>query len=401
MKYAYKLQTILTKDIKLNSFCFHKMVSLTQIILTALFVRLSAAIPAATGDDPTCGPGLGRCDPGECCSQYGYCDVTPAHCGVGCQPAFGVCKNTPTSTSRPKPSPTPKKLPESPDSTCGQAAGYRCAQGDCCSQYNFCGNTAAHCGAGCQSAFGTCKSPTRSSSKGGPTPAPTSSFPIPDPKLSAPVITTCKSPKQFALTFDDGPTSNVSAILDMLKDNNVKATFFVNGNNFADLTVEPYISILRRAHTEGHQIASHTLTHPDMTKLNAAQMWDEMSQNDVLIRNIIGKSPIYMRPPFGNVNALVLSAMATWGYQVVTWNIDSADWEHNGSPNMIAENDASYAEGMAGHPIPATPFISLQHDFVDNEIGWARHVITRFKKLGYNFVTVGECLGVPASQWYR
>ncbi|KAJ8328378.1 hypothetical protein O5D80_003736 [Batrachochytrium dendrobatidis] len=207
--------------------------------------------------------------------------------------------------------------------------------------------------------------------------------------------------KTFALTFDDGPTTNVPAILDMLKTNNVKATFFVNGNNFADLAVEPYISILRRAHTEGHQIASHTLTHPDLTSLNAAQMWTEMSQNDILIRNIIGKSPVYMRPPYGSINALVLSAMATWGYQVVTWNLDSGDWAHNNDSNMIAENDASYANDMAGHPIPATPFISLQHDFVINEINWALHVITKFKNLGYSFVTVGECLGVPASQWYR
>ncbi|KAJ1344140.1 hypothetical protein BSLG_001280 [Batrachochytrium salamandrivorans] len=195
--------------------------------------------------------------------------------------------------------------------------------------------------------------------------------------------------------------SGLQYILDVLKKNKVKVTFFVNGRNFADLTTEPYISILSRAYNEGHQIASHTLTHPDMKTLTADQMWHEMKDNDDLIRAIIGKSPTYMRPPYGNTNDLVLNAMGTWGYKVITWNLDSADWDHDGKPDMIALNEAAYQEDLKGHPLPYTSFISLQHDFVVDEVTWIQIVINKFKALKYKFVTVGECLGDRPANWYR
>ncbi|KAH9276351.1 hypothetical protein BASA83_001041 [Batrachochytrium salamandrivorans] len=351
--------------------------------------RISTIAPASRlrtrslpiSPDATCGNKAGfRCGPGDCCSQYNYCGATSDHCGVGCQSAFGVCAGSSTTTTV-SPSPT-GSLPISPDATCGNQAGFRCGPGDCCSQYNYCGATSDHCGVGCQSAFGVCSgSSTTTTVSSSPTPASTE-FPAPDPDMAASVITTCTSPGLFALTLDDGPTKNVPGILDMLKKNNIKATFFVNGKKKADLAIEPFKSILLRAYTEGHQIASHTLTHQDLTTLNFAQMWTEMKSNDDLIRGIIGKSPMYMRPPFGSINDQVLTAMGTWGYKVVTWNADSNDWAHNGDPNMMALNQKSYDADMKGLPLPTTPFITLQHDFVANGVLWDQHVITKFTALG-------------------
>ncbi|KAH6598565.1 hypothetical protein BASA50_003603 [Batrachochytrium salamandrivorans] len=369
--------------------------------------RISTIAPASrlrtrslpTSPDSTCGNQAGfRCGPGDCCSQYNYCGATSDHCGVGCQSAFGVCTGSSTTTTV-SPSPT-GSLPISPDATCGNQAGFRCAPGDCCSPYNFCGATSDHCGVGCQSAFGVCTgSSTTTTVSSSPTPASTE-FPAPDPDMAASVITTCTRPGLFALTLDDGPTKNVPGILDMLKKNKIKATFFVNGKNKADLAIEPFKSILLRAYNEGHQIASHTLTHQDLTTLNFAQMWTEMKSNDDLIRGIIGKSPVYMRPPFGSINDQVLNAMGTWGYKVVTWNADSNDWAHNGDPNMMALNQKSYDADMKGLPLPTTPFITLQHDFVANEVLWDQYVITKFTALGYRFVTVVQC-NTLRDEWSR
>ncbi|KAH9266570.1 hypothetical protein BASA84_001057 [Batrachochytrium salamandrivorans] len=136
-----------------------------------------------------------------------------------------------------------RSLPTSPDSTCGNQAGFRCGPGDCCSQYNYCGATSDHCGVGCQSAFGVCTgssttttitgvgcqsafgvctgSSTTTTVSSSPTPASTE-FPAPDPDMAASVITTCTRPGLFALTLDDGPTKNVPGILDMLKKNKLK-----------------------------------------------------------------------------------------------------------------------------------------------------------------------------------
>ncbi|KAM7195911.1 hypothetical protein V8F20_007276 [Naviculisporaceae sp. PSN 640] len=84
---------------------------------------------------------------GDCCSSSGFCGATPAHCGVGCQPGFGTCADTGNITT---------------DGQCG-TNGKVCTgseYGDCCSSSGFCGQTAGHCGAGCQAGFGTCSGPS-------------------------------------------------------------------------------------------------------------------------------------------------------------------------------------------------------------------------------------------------
>ncbi|OAL44265.1 hypothetical protein IQ07DRAFT_463352, partial [Pyrenochaeta sp. DS3sAY3a] len=83
-----------------------------------------------------------------CCSQYGWCGSTDAYCGGGCQPGFGSCTIVTTPGTR-----------LSPDGTCGGTTGYSCPGsgfGNCCSSYGWCGSTTAHCGTGCNNAFGTC-----------------------------------------------------------------------------------------------------------------------------------------------------------------------------------------------------------------------------------------------------
>ncbi|CAJ0753334.1 18639_t:CDS:1, partial [Entrophospora sp. SA101] len=90
----------------------------------------------------------------------------------------------------------------------------KCLNGFCCSEFGFCGSTAEHCGKGCQSAFGRC-------GEAAPPAAPNKR-----------IITNCKTPGTVALTFDDGPFNTTRALLKVLKEEKVKATFFVNGDNF-------------------------------------------------------------------------------------------------------------------------------------------------------------------------
>jgi hypothetical protein len=110
--------------------------------------------PSNASPDGSCGPSNGgtTCTNtafGSCCSQYGYCGNTAAHCGAGCQTGFGSCD----ALAGP---------PVSTDGTCSSNSspqGATCAGsafGDCCSEYGYCGGTNAYCGTGCQAAFGTC-----------------------------------------------------------------------------------------------------------------------------------------------------------------------------------------------------------------------------------------------------
>ncbi|KAJ3304059.1 hypothetical protein HDV03_003173 [Kappamyces sp. JEL0829] len=103
----------------------------------------------ALGD--VCGAGKGSCASPNCCSKYGYCGIGDAWCGSGCQSSFGSCGSQAISLST--------------DGTCGAnvngGKGFKCTgstYGNCCSSANWCGKSTAHCGAGCQSVFGTCTS---------------------------------------------------------------------------------------------------------------------------------------------------------------------------------------------------------------------------------------------------
>ncbi|TQN71228.1 Chitin deacetylase [Colletotrichum shisoi] len=137
--------------------------------------------PVSTNGE--CGSGNGRqCVGsafGNCCSQYNFCGSTSGHCGTGCQSAFGTCNagssssagssvsssaGTPASSaaSTRVSSTNPAAATNTRLSTsgeCGGTAGFNCLGsnfGDCCSPYNYCGNTTAHCDTGCQSNFGRC-----------------------------------------------------------------------------------------------------------------------------------------------------------------------------------------------------------------------------------------------------
>lgn len=170
--------------------------------------------PAASGVsvDGKCGSQSGSTclgfPEGECCSQYGWCGSTAGHCGTGCQSGFGNCGTSNSSQpSSPAPSPggasppagtPPASAGVSPDSTCGGATGYTCVgfpEGECCSQYGFCGNTNDHCGTGCNPLFGKCTSSGGSPPAQSPTPpAPTPSTPRSSSTGMPPVVPPRSSP---------------------------------------------------------------------------------------------------------------------------------------------------------------------------------------------------------------
>jgi len=121
-----------------------------------------------------CGPIYGICPNNLCCSQYGYCDNSPDHCGIGCQSDFGRCNSSNANPTKPVTTTTivtettmvatiintnsSSDLKISFDQ-CGDGVGI-CGDGLCCSKHGWCGSTSEYCGAGCQSEFGQCDSDT-------------------------------------------------------------------------------------------------------------------------------------------------------------------------------------------------------------------------------------------------
>jgi peptidoglycan/xylan/chitin deacetylase (PgdA/CDA1 family) len=117
----------------------------------------------------------------------------------------------------------------------------------------------------------------------------------------------CVTPGTVAITYDDGPIANYTDhILDIFQSYNAKATFFITGNNIAkgQIDVTPgYTASIKRMAAYGHQIASHTWTHLDLSAISAADRKAQMVKNEMAIRNIVGFFPTYMRPPYSSCTA--------------------------------------------------------------------------------------------------
>jgi len=152
------------------------------------------------------------------------------------------------------------------------------------------------------------------------------------------------------MTYDDGPTEFADAILDLLKQKGVKATFFVLGKMYMDMNSSEWSRIVKRMYNEGHTVASHTYSHSDLTKLSSTQIVNDMKQLETGIQRAIGKKPAFMRPPYGsgNGNQTVMNALKSAGYTAaITWNVDPQDYSNGGNINY-AKQVINQAKGKGG-----------------------------------------------------
>lgn len=171
----------------------------------------------------------------------------------------------------------------------------------------------------------------------------------------------CPQDHHWALTFDDGPSNYTSELLDILDKEDVKATFCVMGAH-----VEQYPDVLKRAYESGHQIASHTFSHPHLMSLSNEEIIYEVKATEEAIEKVIGIKPHYIRPPFGEADARVKGLLKSMGYKVLLWNVDPTDYDVymlrnvssviQGSFRMAAQGNDT---GLNLHEDPG--FISLQH----------------------------------------
>lgn len=141
-----------------------------------------------------------------------------------------------------------------------------------------------------------------------------------------------------ALTFDDGPSPRYTpAILDVLREKGVKATFFVVGNH-----VEKYPEIARRIVQEGHEIGNHTYTHRDLVPASRRTVLREVKQAERVIKETCGVEPRLFRPPRGLYSESVRQLVVRQGYTIVLWSVSTLDWSGL-TANMILRRVKKYA----------------------------------------------------------
>lgn len=183
--------------------------------------------------------------------------------------------------------------------------------------------------------------------------------------------------KLIALTFDDGPHFRYTEmILDILKEYEVKATFFVIGQN-----AERFPEIVLRCNSEGHEIGNHTYGH----KIGDKGLEADIQRTDKIIEGITGRRAKLFRPPAGYVNESVKRAAENTDKSVILWNIDTLDWRHR-SPDEIADGVLSSAKSGS---------IILMHDFITPDTPTPDallRIIPELKEKGFRFVTVSELI---------
>ncbi len=183
----------------------------------------------------------------------------------------------------------------------------------------------------------------------------------------------------IAMTFDDGPSATLTPkLLDLLAAHQIKATFFVIGEN-----VTEHPEIVARAAREGHEIGNHSWSHPNFGKMSGDSVRSQLQRTDDAIRNATGKRPTLMRPPYGSITAREKRWIHdAFGYQVILWDVDPYDWKR---PGPAVVRNRILKETQPGS-------IVLSHDIHPGTIEAMPSTLDALEAKGFKFVTVSELI---------
>ncbi len=183
----------------------------------------------------------------------------------------------------------------------------------------------------------------------------------------------------IALTFDDGPHATLTPkLLDLLAAHRMKATLFVVGQNVVE-----YPDILRRAVREGHEIASHSWSHPNLGKMSDEAVRRELQKTDDAIVAATGKRPTLMRPPYGSITARQKRWIhEEFGYRIIIWDVDPLDWKRPG-PSVVTSR-------ILKETRPGS--IILAHDIHPPTLDAMPATLDQLSRKGFKSVTVSDLL---------
>lgn len=183
-----------------------------------------------------------------------------------------------------------------------------------------------------------------------------------------------------ALTFDDGPDKNMTPkVLDVLKQHNIKATFFLVGAK-----VDNNPDIVRRMVEEGHIVANHTYSHSELFPLsNGQKVVQELQMCSNSIKRAVGLSPKLFRPPFGVTNPIIGKAVRALGLKTVGWSVRSLDTATDKSREDICRRVVKRLHSGA---------IILLHDRCDMADELLESVIQAIERSNYTIIPLDKMI---------
>lgn len=184
--------------------------------------------------------------------------------------------------------------------------------------------------------------------------------------------------KPIALTFNCAwDNGDVQTILDILKENDITATFFLVGQ-----WAEKYPDSVKAIAQAGHEIGNHSYSHADFATLGEKQLVEEIAKCSSAIEQITGRVPEFMRPPSGSYSDASIAVIERMGMVPIQWDADSLDWK-SVSARQIVKNVTKKAQSGS---------IVLLHCGAKNTASALPSLIAKLQKDGYTFTTVGKLI---------
>ncbi|MCQ2387760.1 MAG: polysaccharide deacetylase family protein [Clostridia bacterium] len=186
------------------------------------------------------------------------------------------------------------------------------------------------------------------------------------------------SEKKIAISFDCAwGVDYTDKLLAVMKTENVHCTFFM-----VEFWVNKYPDYVKKISDNGHEIGTHSSTHPHMSKLDKTAIEKELSSSKTAIENIIGKSVSLFRPPYGDYNDLLIDTCFDMGLTPIQWSIDSLDWKNLSSSEITQRVVKKVSNGA----------IVLFHNQGLHTAEALPQIIHSIKQMGYKFVPIGELI---------
>lgn len=188
----------------------------------------------------------------------------------------------------------------------------------------------------------------------------------------------CTVEKCIAITYDDGPGPYTEKLLDILAARDAKATFYMLGSLVAGRA-----DTVKRMVEEGHDVANHTWSHPDLRTIAADAVARQVSRTTDAVEAASGVAPSTMRPPYGATNATVVDVLARQGLPIIMWSVDTEDWKNRSVSETTSRALSGAHEGA----------IILFHDIHPSTVDAAPGIIDALQSQGYTLVTISNLLG--------